>query len=150
VTLPDDGRRYEILDGELAVGPSPTSAHQMVSQSLELALLTWVRARGLGRIWQAPLDVILEPSVIVQPDIFFITTARSSTSPSAVWKAHQSRHRDPLGIGADADEVNASTPPRRRPLRRRRRLADLRSTHFVQGLRAVATYSGNGGAARRT
>ncbi len=78
VTLPDDGRRYEILDGELAVSPSPTSAHQLVSENLSFGLSAWVRARGLGRIWYAPLDLILEPSVVMQPDIFFISNARSS------------------------------------------------------------------------
>src|SRR5690242_13987809 len=78
VTLPDDGRRYEILDGELAVSPSPTSAHQFVSHNLEFALSAWVRAGRLGRIWDAPLDLILEPTVVMQPDIFFISNARSS------------------------------------------------------------------------
>jgi Uma2 family endonuclease len=78
VTLPDDGRRYEILDGELAVSPSPTSAHQLVSHNLELALSIWVRTRSLGRIWHAPLDLILAPTVVLQPDIFFISNARSS------------------------------------------------------------------------
>ena len=75
---PDDGRRYEILDGELAVSPSPSSAHQLVSQNLEFALSVWVRMRNLGRIWHAPLDLILEPTVVVQPDIFFISNERSS------------------------------------------------------------------------
>jgi len=78
VTLPDDGRRYEILDGELAVSPSPTSAHQFVSHNLEFALSAWVRAQRLGRIWDAPLDLILEPTVVLQPDVFFISNARSS------------------------------------------------------------------------
>ena len=48
VNLPDDGRRYEILDGELVVSPSPTSRHQLVSQNLEFGLATWVRTR---RAW---------------------------------------------------------------------------------------------------
>ena len=78
VKLPDDGRRYEILDGELAVSPSPTSAHQYVSLELTVALATWVRSRGLGRIWAAPLDLILAPTVVVQPDVFFISSERSS------------------------------------------------------------------------
>ena len=78
VALPDDGRRYEIFDGELAVSPSPTSAHQFVSHNLEFALSAWVRSRRLGRIWDAPLDLILEPSVVLQPDLFFISNERSS------------------------------------------------------------------------
>jgi Uma2 family endonuclease len=78
VTLPDDGRRYEILDGELAVSPSPTSIHQFVSHNLEFLLSAWVRAQRLGRVWDAPLDLILEPTVVMQPDIFFIANEHSS------------------------------------------------------------------------
>lgn len=44
VNLPDDGRRYEILDGELAVSLSPTSRHQLVSHNLSFTLAVWVRA----------------------------------------------------------------------------------------------------------
>ena len=78
VSLPDDGRRYEILDGELAVSPSPTSVHQLISQNLEFAMSAWVRTRNLGRVWHAPLDLILEPTVVVQPDIFFISSEHAS------------------------------------------------------------------------
>jgi len=78
VNLPDDGRRYEILDGELAVSPSPTSRHQLVSQNLEFALGMWVRARGLGRVWHAPLDLILADTVVMQPDIVFVSKSRSA------------------------------------------------------------------------
>ena len=34
VELPDDGRRYEILDGDLEVTPSPTTTQQRVSRKL--------------------------------------------------------------------------------------------------------------------
>jgi Uma2 family endonuclease len=40
VELPDDGRRYEILDGELEVSPAPAPLHQQVSASLSFILGT--------------------------------------------------------------------------------------------------------------
>jgi len=78
VNLPDDGRRYEILDGELVVSLSPTSRHQLVSHNLSFTLAVWVRAQGLGRIWHAPLDLILADTVVMQPDIIFVSKSRSA------------------------------------------------------------------------
>jgi Uma2 family endonuclease len=77
VTLPDDGQRYEILDGQLAVTPAPTSTHQRVSQNLNFALESWVRPRKLGTVWQAPLDVILDEHTVLEPDIMFVAASRA-------------------------------------------------------------------------
>jgi Uma2 family endonuclease len=77
VTLPDDGKRYEILDGELVVTASPSSRHQRVSENLSYALSSWVRARSLGRIWYAPLDLILADTTVVVPDISYVSNERS-------------------------------------------------------------------------
>jgi Uma2 family endonuclease len=74
--LPDDGRRYEIHEGELSVTPAPGSKHQIVSSNLVWALETQVRSRGLGLVLCAPLDVILSDRTIVQPDIVFLATDR--------------------------------------------------------------------------
>jgi Uma2 family endonuclease len=76
VLLPDDGKRYEILDGDLYVTPSPTARHQRVSRNLELALTEHVGAHGLGEVLDAPLDVILADDAIAQPDILFISNER--------------------------------------------------------------------------
>jgi Uma2 family endonuclease len=78
VNLPDDGRRYEILDGELAVSPSPTSRHQLVSHNLDFALSSWVRAKGPGRTWPAPLALILAATVVMQADLIFVSKSRSA------------------------------------------------------------------------
>jgi Uma2 family endonuclease len=78
VNLPDDGRRYEVLDGELVVSPSPTSRHQLVSHNLDFALSSWVRAKGLGRMWAAPLDLILADTVVMQPDLIYVSKLRSA------------------------------------------------------------------------
>lgn len=41
--LPDDGKRYELVDGELLVSPSPSAAHQRVVLQLALLLTPWAR-----------------------------------------------------------------------------------------------------------
>jgi Uma2 family endonuclease len=75
--LPNDGRRYEIHEGELSVTPAPGSKHQAVSMNLAAALHAHVRARGLGRVLAAPLDIILSDTTVVQPDIVFVATERA-------------------------------------------------------------------------
>ncbi len=44
--LPDDGNRYEVVDGELLVTPSPTRTHQHAVSALLLALGPYLRAPG--------------------------------------------------------------------------------------------------------
>jgi Uma2 family endonuclease len=78
--LPDDGKRYEIHDGELCEMAAPTPPHQIVSANLFMILRAHVSARGLGLVLYAPLDVILSdlPSetTILQPDIIFLDSER--------------------------------------------------------------------------
>jgi Uma2 family endonuclease len=67
-SLPDDGRRYEIIEGELYEMPSPNWAHATVIANL-IALLIPIVTR-LGGLWRtAPLDVFFPGADPVQPDI---------------------------------------------------------------------------------
>jgi Uma2 family endonuclease len=75
--LPDDGRRYEILDGELSMTPSPSVAHQRFAANLLVSLKPFVTARGLGEVFIAPFDVILEETSVVVPDLLFVASERS-------------------------------------------------------------------------
>ncbi|MBI2203996.1 MAG: Uma2 family endonuclease [Candidatus Rokubacteria bacterium] len=74
--LPDDGRRYEIHEGELSVTPSPGTPHQRISASLSDILRAHVKERGAGEIRYAPLDVILSNTTVVQPDLIYIDPTR--------------------------------------------------------------------------
>lgn len=74
--LPNDGRRYEIHDGELSVTPSPGRRHQRVVLEFAVALHAHVRAHDLGEVYVAPFDVILADSTIVQPDVTFVARDR--------------------------------------------------------------------------
>jgi len=61
------------------MSPAPATRHQDVSANLEFAMMTFVRARGLGKVLDAPIDVRLgELADPVQPDILFIRQERLS------------------------------------------------------------------------
>ena len=66
-SVPDDGHRYELIDGALVVTPAPSWRHQDVA--FELAVLL----RGLCppdlRVFMAPVDVVLSDSTVMQPDV---------------------------------------------------------------------------------
>lgn len=72
---PEDGRRYELYDGEVYVVPSPIPLHQMVSARLHLALDDYTRRHG-GIVLYAPLDIVLTDYDVVQPDLLLFTRAR--------------------------------------------------------------------------
>ncbi len=76
--LPEDGRRYEVLDGDLQVSPSPKPYHQAVVGRLFEKLAAHVRQRDLGFVFVAPLDVVLSESDIVQPDIVYVARPNAS------------------------------------------------------------------------
>jgi len=75
VNLPDD-KRYEIIDGELYLTPTPTTKHQRVLGNLSMALHHWTRAKKLGEVFFARLDVVLSDRDIVEPDLIFVSAAR--------------------------------------------------------------------------
>lgn len=74
--LPDDGRRYEVLEGWLEVTPSPVFWHQKISGKLHYLLLSFLRDHPLGEVVAAPMDVILAIDTVCQPDLLFIRRER--------------------------------------------------------------------------
>lgn len=68
--LPEDGNRYECIDGELFVTPAPAFSHQGLALAFAERLGPFVRARRLGRTLIAPADLRLSPAALVQPDVF--------------------------------------------------------------------------------
>lgn len=71
--LPEDGKRYEILGGDLAVSPSPNRKHQNVIRRLS-AFFIAVESQGYGRWYPAPFDVVLDDYNVVEPDLLFVRT----------------------------------------------------------------------------
>ncbi len=78
LSLPEDGKRYEILDGQLVVIPSPATRHQIVSANLGNTLYNHVKQHRLGKVLFAPMDVILDRHTVVEPDIVFIAASRTT------------------------------------------------------------------------
>ncbi len=76
-SLPDDGNRYEIIDGKLYVTPAPAMRHQLVSMRLSNILHQHVISARIGHVFHAPAAVILGPHRQVQPDLFFISRERT-------------------------------------------------------------------------
>lgn len=65
--MPDDGRRYELIDGELLVSPAPGWAHQEAAQTLYVRLRA--ACPGHLRVLAAPFAVRMDPFNEVQPDV---------------------------------------------------------------------------------
>jgi Uma2 family endonuclease len=75
--LPSD-IRAEVLEGELLMCASPNTRHQRISREIEFTLSQWVKEKGLGEVLDAPMDVVLSPYTVLQPDILYISKERVS------------------------------------------------------------------------
>lgn len=65
----------ELIEGEFVVSPAPDPRHQTAVLMMGSILNTQVRALRLGRIYIAPLDVVLSRFTAVQPDVLFLSNA---------------------------------------------------------------------------
>jgi Uma2 family endonuclease len=70
LALPDDGNRYEVVDGELLVSPAPSLRHQLAMQALFKRLDPFVAGHGMGRVLVSPADIEFDERTLVQPDLF--------------------------------------------------------------------------------
>jgi Uma2 family endonuclease len=73
---PDDGRRYEIIDGELIVAAAPGWIHQAVVSELHGLIWLWLRENPVGTIRTGPTAVVLEDGDVVEPDLLVVSTER--------------------------------------------------------------------------
>lgn len=74
--LPNDGRRYELHEGELSVTPAPAPKHQFISRNLFRPVDAHVSSRRLGEVLYAPIDVILSDITVIQPDLVYLDNSR--------------------------------------------------------------------------
>lgn len=79
---PDDGHRYELVDGCLIVTPSPSMRHQWAARGL-FTLLDPVVPEGLMMLW-APFDWIIDEHTKLQPDL--LVFRREDVDPDALRK----------------------------------------------------------------
>jgi Uma2 family endonuclease len=73
--LPEEpGKRFECVDGALLVSRSPSRAHQIALALLMTALTDYARRDNRALVLPAPLDYVLDPFTVVQPDITVVPT----------------------------------------------------------------------------
>lgn len=111
LALPDDGNRYELVDGELLVSPSPRYLHQFGVMALVHRLDPHVRAHRLGALLTSPADLDLRADQLVQPDVFVC----------GLVNGRQPRDWPEVGIPALVVEVLSPTTARFDRITKRRR-----------------------------
>jgi Uma2 family endonuclease len=72
---PDDGRRYELYDGEVYVCPAPFPRHQIATQELFSPLRQYALRTG-GLVLVSPIDIVFDQFNVLQPDIAFFQASR--------------------------------------------------------------------------
>jgi len=86
--IPPGHQRYELIGGAIRVVPSPSVSHQEVLRRLLMVLAGWVDDHRLGKVYCAPLDVVLSEHDVVQPDLVYVSKDRSSIIKEAnIWGA---------------------------------------------------------------
>ncbi|HWC76441.1 MAG TPA: Uma2 family endonuclease, partial [Blastocatellia bacterium] len=85
--LPDDGKRYEIIDGELFVSKQPHINHQDVCFQIASLLNDWSKQTGLGRAFVNPGLIFAEDDDVV-PDVVWIGNERLSSAVREDGKLH--------------------------------------------------------------
>jgi Uma2 family endonuclease len=83
LAFPDDGNRYELVDGELLVTPAPSMPHQVVLGRLYATLADYLRDRQDVVALFSPADITWDREQLVQPDLFVIPASEVSAS----WKS---------------------------------------------------------------
>ena len=79
LTAPDDGKRREILDGEIFVTPSPIADHQTIVLNFAFALRSYLLDHPIGKVYIAPLDVIFTEFDVLEPDLLFVLNEHRAT-----------------------------------------------------------------------
>jgi Uma2 family endonuclease len=74
LAFPEDGNRYELIDGALLVTPAPRMQHQAMLGVLMVRLASHVDQHHLGRVLSSPADLFGRLGQLVQPDLFVIPT----------------------------------------------------------------------------
>jgi Uma2 family endonuclease len=69
--LPDDGNRYEVIDGELLVTPAPSPLHQRVLFRLAMELDAYVERHGLGVMFP-DVDLLFQTGQFLRPDFLVV------------------------------------------------------------------------------
>jgi Uma2 family endonuclease len=117
--FPDDGKRREIIDGELFVSAAPYLRHQRLVGRLFMSFASHLEAHGGGAVYFAPADVVLSDINVVEPDLLFVaddqraieTAANIQGVPALVVEV-VSNPRTPIASRSTATTQPATPSPR--------------------------------------
>ncbi len=73
--LPDDGCKYELIDGVVVMSPSPSFGHQDVAGEIEWQIRTFLKDHPVGSVAHET-DAIFDPLRVYRPDLMFLSTRR--------------------------------------------------------------------------
>ena len=125
--LPDDGKRYEVLDGELFVTPAPTLLHQRALLYLIRVLDPYVSTHRLGELLTSPADIEFSEDRLVQPDLFVTREAPGKRAKS--W-------RDIRGLVLVVEVLSPSTARADRNVKSRIYMEEDVGEYWIVDLRA--------------
>jgi len=74
----NDDAYYELINGYIMKKSAPRPQHQNISMNLSIEIGTFVKKRGLGKLFTSPIDVFLDDLNAVQPDLVFIPTEKQN------------------------------------------------------------------------
>ena len=123
--------RYEFIDGELLVSPSPAFAHQLAVAELYVLLREYTLRTGIGRALFSPSDVELAPNNTAQPDVYVVPIDESERLLAI-------RRHEPARRLLLASEVLSPSTARYDQLRKRRHYVRNRVEYWVVDLDARA------------
>jgi Uma2 family endonuclease len=86
-SLPNDGKRYEVIDGELYISGQPHLYHQFACGTIYAALLFWSKNGGIGIPSFAP-GVIFADDDDVGPDVIWVSKERLAQALGSDGKLH--------------------------------------------------------------
>ena len=80
--LPDDGFRYELVQGELRQMAPAGEEHSITTMSIGASLYAYVRANNLGRVYaaEAGFKITTDPDTVRAPDVAFVRRERIEAS----------------------------------------------------------------------
>ncbi len=75
MSLPKDGNKYELIDGDLLVSPVGNT-HSLVCVQLVSLLAAFVRRKKIGRVYDSSMGFRLAPKILLSPDVSFVSNER--------------------------------------------------------------------------
>jgi Uma2 family endonuclease len=84
-SFPESNQPMELWNGEIIMPPAPTPSHQDSVFDFGILLRNWVAQRKLGKVYISPLDMVLAPQQVTQPDVLFVSKARLGIVKKAIF-----------------------------------------------------------------